>query len=78
MPISFPYKFSDWYGYDKDCSATTAFSSGAGFFSSNNICNQAISTTKYHNGSGTSPQVGYNVYDNAAGTTSASDGYYSL
>ena len=78
MPISFPYKFSDWYGYDKDCSGTTAFSSGAGFFSSNNICNQAISTTKYHDGSGFNPQVNDNVYDNAAGTTSASDGYYSL
>tara|TARA_R110001606_G_scaffold360132_1_gene512778 strand:- start:64 stop:390 length:327 start_codon:yes stop_codon:yes gene_type:complete len=21
MPIAYPYKFSDWYGYNKDCSS---------------------------------------------------------
>ena len=21
MPINYPYKFSDWYGYNKDCSS---------------------------------------------------------
>ena len=30
MPIAYPYKFSDWYGYDKDCTTTTSFSSGSG------------------------------------------------
>ena len=24
MPIAYPYKFSDWYGYDKDCVATVS------------------------------------------------------
>ena len=27
MPIAYPYKFSDWYGYDKDCVTLTAYSS---------------------------------------------------
>ena len=27
MPITYPYKFSDWYGYDKDCVSLTAYNS---------------------------------------------------
>ena len=24
MPIAYPYRFSDWYGYDKDCSSRSS------------------------------------------------------
>ena len=77
MPISFPYKFSDWYGYDKDCTALTSFVSGSGQQDVKFICTQAINTTKYHDGSGSNPQVNDNVYDNATGTTSTSNGFYT-
>ena len=78
MPISFPYKFSDWYGYDKDCATLTSFSSGSGQTDVKFICTQIVSTTKYHDGSGLSPQVNDNVYDNAAGTTATFNGYYTV
>jgi hypothetical protein len=78
MPISFPYKFSDWYGYDKDCSATTAFNSGSGQNDVKFICTQTVNSTKYHDGSGIAPQVNDRIYDNAAGTTVTSNGYYTV
>ena len=61
MPIAYPYRFSDWYGYDKDCATLTSFSSGSGQTDVKFICNQVVNTTKYHDGSGTSPQVNDNV-----------------
>ena len=54
MPIAYPYKFSDWYGYDKDCVVLTGFLAGSGQSGSSGICNQLSSqVTYYHNGSGT-------------------------
>jgi hypothetical protein len=78
MPIAYPYRFSDWYGYDKDCATLTSFSSGSGQTDVKFICTQIVNTTKYHDGSGTSPQVNDNVYDNAAGTTATFNGYYTV
>jgi len=34
MPIAYPYRFSDWYGYDKDCASVTGFLAGSGQSSS--------------------------------------------
>lgn len=78
MPIAYPYRFSDWYGYDEDCATLTSFSSGSGQTDVKFICNQVVNTTKYHDGSGTSPQVNDNVYDNAAGTTATFNGFYTV
>jgi hypothetical protein len=78
MPIAYPYKFSDWYGYDKDCATLTPFSSGSGQSDVKFVCTQSVNTTKYHDGSGFNPQVNDNVYDNATGTTATSTGFYTV
>lgn len=62
MPIAYPYKFSDWYGYDKDCSPLTDFqSSGVANFAG--VCLAIINLTYSHNGSGTFPTAGDSVFD---------------
>ena len=77
MPIAYPYKFSDWYGYDKDCVAVTSFSSstGAGIGS---VCALSIGSTYYHDGSGTYPAAGDTVYSDSAGTSVLADNYYKF
>ncbi len=77
MPIAYPYKFSDWYGYDKDCTSTTAFSSSTGY-SLINVCSGSIGSTYYHNGSGTYPAAGDTVYSDSAGTCVLADNYYKF
>ena len=73
MPIAYPYKFSDFYGYDQDCSTLTAFLSGAG--TTSDACNTLGSSfTYYHDGSGVFPAVGDKVYTNSSGTTPVSGG----
>ena len=42
MPIAYPYKFSDWYGYDKDCVTLTSFSSGSGQTDVKFVCTQSV------------------------------------
>lgn len=75
MPIAYPYKFSDWYGYDKDCVVLTSFLAGSGQSGSSGICNQLSSqVTYYHDGSGTYPTTGDIVYTNSAGTTPLNGG----
>ena len=75
MPISYPYKFSDWYGYDKDCVTLTAFLVGSGQSGSSGICNQLSSqATYYHDGSGTYPAVNDIVYTDSAGTSPLNGG----
>ena len=78
MPIAYPYRFSDWYGYDKDCTTTTSFSSGSGQADTKFICTQSVNTTKYHDGSGNNPTTGDTVYENATGTTTTGNGYYTI
>ena len=63
MPITYPYKFSDWYGYDKDCVSLTAFLHGNPSAFAADMCNQLSSQgTYYHDGSGTYPVTGDIVY----------------
>ena len=82
MPIAYPYKFSDWYGYDKDCVALTAFSSSSmGVFNqacSNSGFNPCCTQTYYHNGSGATPVAGDNCFSDSAGTTVLLGGYYNI
>ena len=80
MPIAYPYKFSDWYGYDQDCVSTTSYSSSTvsvligvcPFDGSNPPANQ----TYYHSGTGSRPAANDYVYTNSSGTTPLSAGYY--
>lgn len=60
------------------CTTTTSFNSGSGQADAKFICTQTVNTTKYHDGSGTNPTTGDTVYDNAAGTTTTGNGYYTV
>ena len=77
MPIAYPYRFSDWYGYDKDCVAVTAFSSSTGY-SLINVCSGSIGSTYYHDGFGTYPAAGDTVYSDSAGTSVLADNHYKF
>ena len=77
MPIAYPYRFSDWYGYDKDCSTITSFSSSLSGRSAD-VCFLSINQTYYHNGSGTYPVVNDVCYSNSAGTTFLAQGFRKL
>lgn len=81
MPVSYPYGFSCWYGYDKDCvtltSYTSSIPSSATIFT---VCSQSTTATYYHDGSGTYPVTGDVVYSSSAGGSSnyLSSGYYKI
>jgi hypothetical protein len=77
MPIAYPYRFSDWRGYDKDCTPV-----GPAFYMTNSgvvttatpaySCNYIFdgsfyASIYYHDGSGSTPVVGDTVYTDAAG-----------
>ena len=78
MPIAYPYRFSDWYGYDKDCTTVTQFSGSSGQMGIKFICDQSANTNYWHNGSAAYPQVGDTVYTNSAGTTTTANRYINL
>jgi len=72
-----PYKFSAWYGYDKDCtSGIKSFSSSTVQTSESNACSSTINQTYYHNGSSPGPGVGDTCYINQTQTTVLAAGYY--
>ena len=71
MPIAYPYKMSDWYGYDKDCSSLTAFSSSA---KTKDPCNATLNQTYYHDGSFSLPAIGDRCYSDSAGATTLTAG----
>ena len=53
MPIAYPYRFSDWYGYDKDCSSRSSayrYDGNPGRPSSACGTSRAITTQFWHNG----------------------------
>jgi len=77
MPIAYPYKMSDWYGYDKDCVTLTSFlCSAQSNFSG--VCTSTINQTKYHTGSGFLPTTGDTVWNNSNGTGVPTNGYYRV
>tara|TARA_R110000787_G_scaffold224610_2_gene332694 strand:+ start:309 stop:926 length:618 start_codon:yes stop_codon:yes gene_type:complete len=79
MPIAYPYKFSDWYGYDKDCGGLPKFNSSL-VSTAGSVCSATIITNKYwFDGSGSTPAVGDIVYDDASGGTNyLTAGYYKI
>lgn len=70
MPISFPYKMSDWYGYDKDCTGLRQiYLTNLRSTNSTGMCGVATtSTLVYHNGGSPYPIVGDIIYSNQSGT----------
>ena len=77
MPIAYPYKFSDWYGYDKDCTTLTSFTSSSGTVFSG-VCATILNQTYYHDGSGATPVAGDTVYSDSAGGNPLADFYYRI
>jgi len=78
MPIAYPYKFSDWYGYNQDCTPV-----GPAFYMTNSgvattatpaySCNYIFdgsfyASIYYHDGSGSTPVVGDTVYTDIDGS----------
>ena len=77
MPLTTPYSFTCWYGYDQDCSTLTSFSASTSQTFSG-VCSASANQTYYHNGSLARPLANDNVYTNSSGTTPLSAGYYRL
>jgi hypothetical protein len=83
MPIAYPYKFSDWYGYDKDCVGKVPFSASIDNNSSS-VCSASVNQTYYHNGSSTpgapinNPVVSNIVYSDIQGQNKLSSGNYGI
>ena len=80
MPIAYPYKFSDWYGYDKDCVPATGFQcTPIPDISASGACADSSRTTRYFSpvvSGQTRPIVGNNVWQDAAKSTKLADGFY--
>ena len=77
-PNSTPVQANSFYSYDKDASSLTSFNGSTGGGSGKAVCNLATGVTYYHDGSGTYPQAGDNVYTNSSGTTPMADNFYKL
>ena len=79
MPIAYPYRFSDWYCYDKDCVSLQDYSSSVmGVF--NQACpfngtNPGLTQTYYHDAQDASSSA----QSSAGSATSAlAAGYYNI
>jgi hypothetical protein len=77
MPIAYPYKFSDWYGYDQDCSTVTSYASSLDGRTTD-VCGFNTNQTFYHDGANAYPIVNDVCYSNSAGTTFLSSGFRKL
>ena len=70
-----PHTMSEFYGYDNDAISSTAYT-GSVKGASYNACFFPNNTTYYHNGSGTLPAVGDNVFSDASLSTALAGGWY--
>jgi hypothetical protein len=59
-------------------SALTAYTSSVGQFSASGVCSLAKNQTYYHDGTGTFPATGDNVYSDSGGTTALANNHYAL
>ena len=80
MPIEYPYKFSDWYGYDQDCAVRTSFfrydgTIGKPVFECD--ISRDIDREIWHDGTFANPQNGDVVYTTATGNNYLGSGNYS-
>jgi len=77
MPIAYPYRFSDWYGYNQDCTPvgpafymtnTSVVSTASAAYSCNYIFDgNYYANIYYHDGTGATPVVGDTVYRDEGG-----------
>lgn len=73
---STPHSMSEFYSYDHDAVSLTSVEVGYNSDETDEACSAETTQTFYHDGSGTYPAAGDNLYGNSAGTTSAASGYY--
>ena len=81
MPIAYPYKFSDWYGYDKDCTTRTSayrYNGTVGKPAFECDISRAITTQFWHNSSNPLPAIGDTCYTSATGNNYLGNGNYSI
>ena len=71
MPISYPYKFTCWYGYDQSCSPLTEVTTGSAVTSGQPFepCFDTTDVAYWHDGSAALPTTGDTCYTSSAGTT---------
>jgi len=72
---SAPHAMSEWYSYNHSATSLTSFTAFYGE-TQNDACNSSEAQTFYHDGTGTTPTNGDEVYTNSSGTSEATDGYY--
>ena len=77
-PNTTPVQANSFYSYDKVASSLTSWQGSFGGGSGKAVCGSATEVTYYHDGSGTYPQVGDNVYTNSTGTTPMADNFYKM
>ena len=81
MPIAYPYKMSDWYGYDKDCTTrTSAYRYNGTVAKPAFECDisRAITTQFWHNGSNFLPANGDTCYTSATGNNYLGNGNWMI
>ena len=81
MPIAYPYKMSDWYGYDKDCSSRSSayrYASAGGKPVLECEVSRAITTQFWHDGSNFLPANGDTCYTSATGNNYLGNGNYMI
>jgi hypothetical protein len=70
---------NDFYGQSGVTLTSFGYSGTSPFGSHSTACSEGgSSSTAYHDGSGTYPASGDNVYSDSSGTTALSDGYYRI
>lgn len=80
MPIEYPYKFSDWYGYDQDCVVRKSFFRFDGPIAKPAFecdISRDIDREIWHTGALANPQNGDVVYTAAVGNFYLGVGNYS-
>ena len=78
MPIAYPYRMSDWYGYSQDCVSNLKqiYLTVSQSLEPEDLCGALTSTTiYYHNGTSTLPDIGDDIYSDQAGTAVSWLGY---
>lgn len=70
-----PHGMAEFYSYDNDASSATSFTSSVKG-TSGSVCSLTQNVTLYHNGAGSLPAVGDNVFSDSGLTTAVAGGYY--
>jgi len=71
---SAPHSMSEWYAYDHDASSTKGFETS--YSAKSAPCGTEMGDVYYHDGSGSLPLTGDNIYQDSAGEKGAPGGYY--